>query len=138
MKNNFHIAFLIFAFDVLITPLQVLACEKMNHSVGMECCKKNKSVDNQKKDCCADKNLSKKHRTQNLNKNSKDNSDKSCGDCEHNCCPCAPSVLSFTIPSIFYLENKTFNPLKVSEKTSYTETYISSGFLSIWLPPKLV
>ncbi len=134
MRNYFHIAFLIFAFGVLITPTHSLACEKMSGNSEMSCCKKIKVADNHKKNCCAKKDVSKKHSTQ----NPKDNSKKDCGDCDQSSCSCAPNCFSFTLPTTFYLKNKTFNPSKVIVKTSYTGTYLSSGFLSIWLPPKLV
>ncbi len=134
MKNIFHIAFLIFVFGVLFMPPQVLACENRSGNSEMACCKKNKVSDIHKKDCCAKKHGVKKHGAQ----NPKNNSKKDCDGCDQNSCSCAPSSLSFTLPTLFYLENKTFNSSKVTEKSSYTETYVSSGFLSIWLPPKLV
>ncbi len=134
MKNIFHIVVLIFVFGVLVTPSHILACEKRGSNSELACCKKSKVSDTNKKDCCANKQGVKKHCTQ----NPKDNSKKDSDDCDQNSCSCAPTSLSFTLPSTFYLENKAFNPSKVTEKSSYTETYVSSGFLSIWLPPKLV
>lgn len=134
MKNIFHIVFLVFAFGVFITPSKTFACENMKGDASTACCKKSEVVNAHKKDCCAKKQGVKKHCTQ----NPKDNSKKDSDDCDQNSCSCAPTSLSFTLPATFYLENKAFNPSKVTEKSSYTETYVSSGFLSIWLPPKLV
>ena len=134
MKNILHIAFLIFVFGVMLTPLHLLACEKMSSHSENACCKKNKVGTALIKDCCAKGNKTSKH----YNAHSKNNTHRNCDDCDQSCCSCAPTVLSFTLPAIVYLEDKTFNLPKVSPSTSFIETFISSGFLSIWLPPKLV
>lgn len=141
MKEYFHIAFTIFVLGVLVVPKQSLACDNMKGNSEMACCKKQqsnikslkKNSSNQHSCCSSKKNASDFYSTKQKNKTK-----KNCDDCDQNYCSCAPVILGFVIPAHFILENKIFIPSKVSQKSSYIETYVSSGFHFIWQPPKLV
>lgn len=105
-----------------LTPTLTYACGKSVEKTEKSCCKKETSKSD-KKDCC--KNHSQK--------------DKNDDDCDGKCknpschCPTAPLAFALTLDAgmknhIIVLENLTFG---------YTQSYISSGFHSIWQPPKI-
>jgi hypothetical protein len=75
-----------------------------------------KSVEKTEKSCC---------------KKETSKSDKK--DCCKNHCPTAP--LAIVLP--FVTEMKYYNIFLEKVTIAYTEIYISSGFHSIWLPPKI-
>jgi hypothetical protein len=86
-----------------------------------ECCKKEKT---EKKACCD-------------NKHSKDK-DNSCGGrCGHS--NCTTSTVNFSIVSLFEIDfkNDSFVFFKEKSKFYLSKTFISSGFTSVWLLPKI-
>ena len=92
-----------------LTPTLTYACGKPAEKTEKACCKKETSQ-TEKKDCC------KSH-------SQKDKNDDCCGGkCKNPSCHCP------TAPHNIFLGKVTI---------AYTETYISSGFRSIWLPPKI-
>jgi len=134
MKNYFHIAFIVLVLGLFVAPKQSLACDNMKGNPEMACCKKNKVANSNTKECCKIKKIAKNQ----SNQIPKDKSKKDCDDCDQNGCSCAPIISSFVISAHFILEDRIFNPLKVFQKSSFLETYVSSGFHFIWQPPKLV
>ena len=78
-----------------------------------------KSAEKTEKSCC---------------KNETSKSDKK--DCYKNpSCHCPTAPLTIALP--FVTEMKYHNIFLEKVTIAYTETYISSGFRSIWLPPKI-
>jgi hypothetical protein len=104
-------------------PSSVLACGKKNIKTEKSCCKKEPASKTEKKSCC-DKN---------------DNSKKECGGkCGHSSCTSA-SIVQFSIITSFDINFKNNNFIFSSEKLKFyhSETFISSGFYSLWLIPKI-
>lgn len=123
MKKQVYILLLIL-FGFFTTPTASYACSSSSTNSEKTCCSK-KNSKTIKKDCCKNKH----------SKNQKDSKDCS-GSCGNSSCSC-PSI-SFGI--LFPFSEQVQNPvLIVSKKQSfhYTNLYFSSGFCTIWLPPKI-
>ena len=123
MKKIYYIAILILA-GFFLTPVESYACStKSENTETFSRIQLDSTIE--KKDCCG------KETTQ-------------CGkqgkDCEENCdnsdCHCPTSSSNFTIPFFAQLlQTKVILSKKL--KFYFQEAYYSSGFLSIWLPPKI-
>jgi hypothetical protein len=89
------------------------------------CCKKEISSKTEKKDCCK-------------NKQSKEKDNNCGGKCGHSNCTSSTSV-NFSIISFYEIEfkNNNFDFSVEKSKFYHSETFISSGFTSVWLPPKI-
>lgn len=106
-----------------LTPTLTYACGTNTEKTEKSCCEKGTSKTD-KKDCC------KKDHSQ------KDKNDDGCGGkCKNPSCHCP--TLNFTIALPFVSELKHRISFVEKQSILYTETYISSGFHSIWLPPKI-
>lgn len=78
------------------------------------------------KDCCKTKSC----------KRDKDHNDCS-GKCKHNSCRCSTSSSSSSLPIPIYIRNENhFFEIK-QQKFDFKQAYHSSGFSSIWQPPKI-
>ena len=95
---------------------------------------------------CSEKHTSKKEMASKEKKDSCCDSDShsktkkhgGCGGkCGHSKCACPSASNGFTFASELILKNNSFD--FSSEKQNYynTETFISSGFYSLWLIPKI-
>jgi hypothetical protein len=87
----------------------------------MSCCAKPSTT----KDCCKKKEASKKAH-----------------DCDNSCtgssCGCPAAYCSFTaVVSFETTNNALFTFVERAQNFHYSEIFISSGFRSIWLPPKI-
>lgn len=106
-----------------LTPTLIYACGKSSEKTKQSCCKKETSKSDNK-DCC------KSH-------SQKDKNDDGCGGkCKNPACHCPTTTLTFALPSVTEIKYHKI----LFEKVTITciETYISSGFRAIWLPPKIV
>lgn len=113
------IAMLVF----LQAPMLACACSKTSDKTNKNCCKKERSTGN-KKDCC------KKQDSPN-----KEKEDDCSGKCGHSSCHCATLSLGFLSSS-----SELKHQLLVVSQTQfflYSNPCISSGFHSIWQPPKI-
>jgi len=76
-------------------------------------------------------------------KNCQDKSCEKCksehcgGSCTHNSCKCGASISSLNIPPTIEIKVENHLPVKKKQKFGFKETYYSSSFLSIWMPPKI-
>jgi len=88
------------------------------------CCKKEISSKAEKKDCCK-------------NKQSKEQDNSCGGKCGHS--NCTTSTVNFSIISFYEIEfkNNNFDFSTQKPKFYHSETFISSGFSSLWLIPKI-
>ncbi|MEO8515343.1 MAG: hypothetical protein ABI426_01295 [Flavobacterium sp.] len=88
------------------------------------CCKKEIAAKSEKKDCC------KKNQ-------SKDKNNGCGGKCGHSNCTTSP--MNFSLISSFKIEfnNNTFDSSIEKPQFYHSKTFISSGFTSVWLPPKI-
>lgn len=125
MTRKFHIILIIFVLGFFGTPTSSYACGTKSTKTEKSCCKKNKESNKaEKKSCCK--------------KKSANNSDGCDGNCNDSDCSC-PTTNSTVFALTFYTElykQTTFPQNKIS-KSYYNETYLSSGFHSIWQPPKI-
>lgn len=113
---------LIVVLGFFLTPTLTYACGKSHTKTEKSCCDK-KTSQTEKKDCC-------KNHTDN-----NQNNDGCGGKCKNASCHCPTPPLTIALP--FVTEMKYHNIFLEKVTIAYTETYISSGFRSIWLPPKI-
>lgn len=120
--NRFHvIAIIVFGF--LLIPSVSFACENNStkHYPIIET-----SAKINKDDCCANDNYS------------KDSNDEGCsGKCCHSKCGCVSHCNSSISINYLKFANNAFNFRSKKQKDFHLETYISSGFFSLWLIPKI-
>lgn len=122
MTRFFYIA-LLALIGFFLTPVQSYACGTESEKIETSCDKQSDS-DVGKENCCdTEKVLCGAH--------GKD-CDGKCGDSN---CHCPSSSISFTIP--FFAQLSQTKIIVSKPKFYYQEAYYSSGFLSIWLPPKI-
>lgn len=105
-----------------LTPSETYACSKKSDPIEQSC---SKDIDSksEKKHCC--------------NKEGSANSDDDgCnGKCGNPACHCPTNFTSFTVP--FFAQLSQVKVMLSKSNYYYQEAYYSSGFLSIWLPPKI-
>lgn len=126
MTKKIHILLIILTIGFLATPTLAYACGTKTTGTEKSCCKKSKNEKDNKKDCCK-KNNSK--------------SDKDNNGCEGKCnnlnCSCPATHIAFSLPFWAESKTKTFFADIEKIKSFYNETYLSSGFVSIWTPPNI-
>ena len=120
--NKFHILVIVL-FGFLLMPSNSFAC---GNSSNKHSCKKEVSSKTDKEDCCKGDSHSKGK-----------NSDGCAGKCGHSKCGCPATSNGFTIVYEIKFKNNTFDFSSEKQKNSHSETFISSGFYSIWLIPKI-
>lgn len=103
-------------------PTSTYACGTKTEKA---CCKKEKTSKTEKKDCCN-------------GKHSKDKDNSCGGKCGHSNCTSSTSM-NFSLISTFEIDFTSTNFYFSSEKQKFyiSKTFISSGFSSIWLIPKI-
>ena len=121
MKKQLHIIIIILMLGFFL-PTTSYACGTKNEK---SCCNKENSSKTEKKDCC-----NRKH--------SKDKDNSCGGKCGHSNCTSSSSV-NFSIISFYEInfKNNTFDFSTKKSKFYHSENFISSGFTSVWLPPKI-
>ena len=117
-----HIVIIIL-FGFLLMPNNIFACGSVSSKTS---CDKEVSSKKENKDCCKGDN------------NSEKDGKKGCsGKCGHSKCGCPSSFNGFTSVNEIHFKNNTFVFSTEKQKDFHSETYISSGFLSLWLIPKI-
>ena len=121
MKKYPFILFLLIV--IFFMPINIYACGTCSDKHPV---KKEVSSKTNKDNCCENDSQSK---TKNHN---------GCGGkCGHSKCGCPSVINGFTISSEFILKNNNFDFSAEKQKYSNAETFISSGFYSLWLIPKI-
>jgi hypothetical protein len=120
-KKIYILLILVFGFS--LAPNIIFSCGTESEKIETSCDKQSDS-EIEKNDCCGKENgLCGKHGK----------------DCDGNCgnpdCHCPTNCTSFTIP--FFAPLSQAKIILRKPKYYYQEAYYSSGFLSIWLPPKI-
>ena len=121
MKNRLHIIIIILTLGVFLSPTLSYACGTKTEK---SCCKNETSSKTEKNDCCNGKHSK--------------NKDNSCGGkCGHS--NCTTSSVTFSIISFneIKFKNNSFDFSTEKPKFYHSKTFISSGFTSVWLPPKI-
>ena len=122
MKKQLHIIIIILTIGFFMSPTSSYACGTKTEK---SCCKKEKTEKTEKKDCCN-------------NNHSKDKGNGCGGTCGHSNCTSSTSV-NFSIITSYEInfKNNSFDFSEEKSKFHHSKTFISSGFYSIWLIPKI-
>lgn len=109
-------------FGFALTPSVTFACGSKTEK---SCCKKENSKKSETKDCC---------KKDNQHSNDKDDCGRECGD---NSCHCPAFYFSLTTSLFQESANINFDFLDEKQNFFHIETYLPSGFHSIWTPPNI-
>ena len=121
MRKNFHTYLLLFTLGFFLLPSVSFACEMKSEKA---CCKKEVPAKSEKKACCKDA--------------PSDNENKSCkGKCGHSNCTSTSASSTFAILNDFVFNSNAFDFSTEKQKFYNYKTFISSGFSSLWLIPKI-
>ena len=117
--NRFYILVLVL-FGFLLMPSNTFACGNKSEK---QSCKKESTSKSEKKSCC----------------DNKDKSEKGCGGkCGHSKCGCPSSIITaLNFSGEIHFKNNSLDFISEKQKFSNSETFISSGFYSLWLIPKI-
>ncbi|MEC4005589.1 hypothetical protein OX283_013040 [Flavobacterium sp. SUN052] len=122
MKKQFHILIILVTFGFFLLPSVTYACGTKSQN---ECCKTVSSSKKENKDCCN-------------SKHSNDKKNNSCGGkCGHS--NCTTSSVSFSVIPFYEVQfkNNALDFFTEKSKFYHSETFITSGFTTVWLPPKI-
>jgi hypothetical protein len=126
MAKKFHILLITLILSFFATPTLTYACGTKTNKTEKSCCKKDKSDNTVNTDCC------KNHKTKN------DKNDDGCVEkCKHPSCSCPVVNFAFNLPFSTGFKTKTCFSEGKKVKSYYNETFLSSGFYSIWTPPNI-
>ncbi len=122
MLKRLHILIIILTIGFFLLPTLSYSCGTKTEK---KCCKKEIYSTIEKKDCC-----------ENINSKDKDNS---CGGkCGHSNCTTSTSInLGIISTYDINFKNNSFDFSIEKLKFNHSKTFISSGFTSIWLIPKI-
>lgn len=128
MKNlNRHIILIILiCLGFFLIPTQSHACSKTSTKTEKSACSKRKTKDLEGKDCCKTNSC----------KKSKEETGHCSDSCKGKTCTNNTPSPSFALLSHVEICKNYFAETK-KYKFGFRETYYSSEFLSIWLPPKI-
>lgn len=108
---------------IFMMPTLTYACET---KAEKSCCKKESTTKTEKAACCKKDNPS------------KDKKEDGCGGkCTHTSCNCPVSHCSLTLVLLDEIKPKSFYFENEKQKFHDVETFLSSGFHSLWLIPKI-
>lgn len=128
MKNfgiNIGIAAL-FCLGFLLMSSQSYACSKKGSAKEYNTCVKPSSKKSEDNHCCLKGTCEQNKHHRNCN-----------GVCGHSACKCSTSISSLNLPiAIELASNQHFSEIEKKKFGDQNEAG-SSGFLSIWLPPKI-
>jgi hypothetical protein len=124
--KKFHILLVLVILGFFLMPFLTYSCEMKSKK---SCCNKEMSSSNDEKmDCCKNINDSK-------SKN-KDHEGGCNGKCGHSNCVTTSTQFSVAFFEIRF-NNNNFDFSVEKPKFYHSETFISAGFTSVWLPPKI-
>ncbi len=121
--KKFHIL-LVVLFGFLLMPMVASACG--NHSEKRSCCNKETSSTTDQDGCCKNYNHSKNKKPYGCG-----------GKCGHSKCSCSFTTSAFSTPFEVNIKTNVFDFSNEKQKFYQSETFISSGFHSLWFIPKI-
>ena len=133
--TKFHIM-LILLFGFLLIPGNSFA---FGFNSGKHYCKKEVSSKTEEGDCCKKELNSKSKKNECCNNKHSNNKNNGCGgQCGHSNCTSSLS-LNFSIIAFneINFKNNNFNFSDEKQNYFYSEIFLSSGFYSLWLIPKI-
>jgi hypothetical protein len=120
--NKIHI-FVIVLVGFLLMPIKTFACGSNSEKNS---CKKEVSSKKNTESCCK------------RDKNSENKSENGCaGKCGHSKCGCPAASNGFTLIYEINFKNNSFDFSTEKQKYTHLQTFISSGFYTLWLIPKI-
>lgn len=122
MTKFYYIAFIILT-GFFLTPAQSYACGTESDKTETSC--------NKQADAEADNNETCNNETEHCGKHGNDCD----GKCGNPSCHCPTNGINFTVP--FFVQLSQVKVIFIKPNFYYQETHYSSGFRSIWLPPKI-
>jgi hypothetical protein len=122
MKKRLHILIIILSLGFFLAPTLSYACKTKTEK---SCCKKETPSKTAKKDCCN-------------SKKTKDKNNSCEGKCGHSNCTSSTTInLSLISTFEIHFNNTHFDFSSEKQKFYNSKTFISSGFSSVWLIPKI-
>lgn len=126
MLAKVYISTLVCFLGFFLIPRQSYACKAQTKvKIEKSCCEvssdRHHSESTCQEDCCKDK---------------KDDSKDCLGKCDSKSCQ-TPSQGFSEIPTLFTILQNRFDPEGKKLYALYKQPHYSSGYLSIWLPPKI-
>ena len=128
LKNlSKHITVFIFlGLGLLLVPGITYACAKEAVSQKHSSCSKDDSKNEAQKDCCSTES------------GKTDGHKRDCKDtCNHSTCRCSTASTSLGLDTFNEFCTASHFTETEKQKFCFRETSYSSGYLSIWLPPKI-
>lgn len=122
MSKNLYILLLV-VLGFFMSPTTAMAC---NQKGEMTCCAKKSTAKKEKKDCCSKKQSSKKESHDGCN-----------GACKNITCGGSFVYLGMTNGIQLEFNNPLFDFSTKKQNFYYSNIFVSSGYKSIWLPPKI-
>ncbi len=122
-----HISFIILlCLGFFLIPSISYACAKKTAKTEQKSCSKDQSTKAVKKDCCKTKSCKKDSEHNDCN-----------GKCKHSSCRCSTSSSSLSLPIPLDLKTTNHFATTKKQKFGFKQAYYSSGYSSIWQPPKI-
>ena len=128
LKNlsKYIIVFIFMGLGLLLVPGITYACAKKTVYHKQASCSKDDSKNEEQKDCC------------NTDSAKTDGHEQDCKDtCNHSSCRCSTPSTSLGLDTFNEFCTASHFTETRKQKFCFRETYYSSGYLSIWLPPKI-
>jgi len=117
-------AVILFCLGFFFTPSQSYACAKKSTKTEQNSCTKGESDNSKEQDCCKIKSCEK----------SKEDKGHCSGSCKDKSCNNITSSMGLTP----FVEIKSAHSAEAKkQKIGFKEAYYSSGYSSIWQPPKI-
>lgn len=134
MKKKLSVLVFLVALGLFLAPAMASACGKA-HKKGENSSSKQEASSGkhettsktEKTDCCKGK-----HKGPHKSKTA-----QGCGNCNHSNCSCAHFSVTVALPADPTVKNQNFNSSDQKQSVFDTEDNLSSGFHSIWHPPKI-
>lgn len=121
MNKKLHAYIIILILGLLLLPSLTYACGTQSKK---ECCKKEMTSKSEHKECSEESH----------SKNQNDNCNGKCGHA--NCTSVTANYSSFVFNEFDFTHN-TFDFSTIKQNFYNTTTFVSSGYTSIWLIPKI-
>lgn len=120
--KKYHILFLMFMLGFFLMPGVSYGCET---KIEKSCCKKESKARSEQKDCCK------------KSKESKEEPKNCGGKCGHSNCTASSMQFSLLSGNEIEIKSTFFDFTLKKPDFHHNQTTLSSGFYSVWSPPKI-
>ena len=122
-----HIVLMLFVLSFFSTPFVTSACENSSNTTEQKTCCVDQEKSNSKKSSCCDEGCS----------SEKEKKHECTGNCGHGSCHCNSIAPMHAILLPSKPKHLLFTSVDKKAASVYKDSFLSSGYLSIWLPPKI-